>query len=127
MHGVNAIARAVLLQLCGRVVGIVISFAQLYLTVRYLGPASYGLLVMVIVFVGVFEAFTELGVGTVIVRRVTAGQPSDHPATGRAQPSPARLRGMETTVADPCLPGSVQERKVQLHLSDTLDWAKHAG
>ena len=45
-------------------------------TTRYLGPSSYGALVTAVVFVGVWASLTELGIGSVIVRRVMSGNGS---------------------------------------------------
>ena len=43
------------------------------ITTRHLGPTSYGHLTTAIVFVGLWTSLTELGVGAVVVRRVTSG------------------------------------------------------
>lgn len=72
----GSIARAVTVQVLGRAVGTAVSFGTLALTVRYLAPAEYGLLVTAVVFTGVFEAFAELGVGTAVVRRASSGHGS---------------------------------------------------
>lgn len=78
----SLVARAAATQAVGRVAGTAISFAVLFLTVRYLGPEDYGLLTSAVVFVGVFETFTELGLGAVIVRRVAGGRGSLHELVG---------------------------------------------
>jgi O-antigen/teichoic acid export membrane protein len=65
-----------MIQLVGRAVGLVLSLVTLTLTIRYLGASDYGLLVTVVAFAGLFESFVDLGVGTVIVRRVSGGSAS---------------------------------------------------
>jgi O-antigen/teichoic acid export membrane protein len=67
------VLRGLTVQLVGRVVGLVVSLVTLTLTVRYLGASDYGLLVAVVAFAGLFDSFVDLGVGTVIVRRVSGG------------------------------------------------------
>jgi hypothetical protein len=44
------------------------------MTARYLGPGHYGQLTIAVVFVGMWISFADLGISTVIVRRVTAGR-----------------------------------------------------
>lgn len=56
-----------------RGLGMVITLVQLKLSVGYLGPHDYGLLTTALLLVGTFEAFTELGVGSIVVRRVAGG------------------------------------------------------
>lgn len=73
MAAAGVLARGIALITGGRVVGLAISLVQVKLSVSYLGPSGYGMLITVILFVGLFEAFTELGIGTVVVRRVSAG------------------------------------------------------
>jgi len=68
--------RGLSIQLVGRAVGLVLSLVTLTLTIRYLGTSDYGLLVTVVAFTGLFESFVDLGVGTVIVRRVSGGSDS---------------------------------------------------
>ncbi len=67
------IAQAFTQQLGARAVGMIASFLTMSLTTRYLGPESYGHLTTAIVFVGMWLSLTELGVGAVIVRRVSSG------------------------------------------------------
>jgi O-antigen/teichoic acid export membrane protein len=74
MQAGSLIARGMVVQVLGRVCGIALSFASLIVTVSYLGASRYGVLVTVVAFVGLFESLTDLGVATVIIRRVTAGQ-----------------------------------------------------
>ena len=61
-------------QLVFRVFGMVASIVTVALTVRHLGGESYGHLTTAIVFVSLWTSFTELGIGAVVVRRVTSGQ-----------------------------------------------------
>jgi O-antigen/teichoic acid export membrane protein len=70
------IVRGMSVQLIGRAVGLLLSLATLTLTVRYLGASEYGVLVTVVAFCGLFETFVDLGVGTLIVRRVAGGSDS---------------------------------------------------
>jgi O-antigen/teichoic acid export membrane protein len=60
-------------QLVFRVLGMVASIVTVALTVRHLGGESYGHLTTAIVFVSLWTSLTELGIGAVIVRRVTSG------------------------------------------------------
>ncbi|NIL74729.1 MULTISPECIES: flippase [Nocardiaceae] len=68
------IAQAFGTQLIFRVVGMIASVFTVAITTRHLGPTSYGHLTTAIVFVGLWTSFTELGIGSVIVRRVTSGK-----------------------------------------------------
>lgn len=61
-------------QLVFRVFGMVASIVTVALTVRHLGGESYGHLTTAIVFVSLWTSFTELGIGAVVVRRVTSGE-----------------------------------------------------
>jgi len=65
--------RAVGVQLVGRVLGTLASIFTVAITTRYLGVNQYGLLTTAVVFIGLWNSFTELGVGAVIVRKVTSG------------------------------------------------------
>ncbi|ADG76715.1 Polysaccharide biosynthesis protein OS=Tsukamurella paurometabola (strain ATCC 8368 / DSM /CCUG 35730 / CIP 100753 / JCM 10117 / KCTC 9821 / NBRC 16120/ NCIMB 702349 / NCTC 13040) OX=521096 GN=Tpau_0061 PE=4 SV=1 [Tsukamurella paurometabola] len=67
------IARAFGVQMVARVVGLMASIVTMALTSRHLGLTSYGHLQAAIAFVGLWTSFTELGIGAVIVRRVTSG------------------------------------------------------
>lgn len=60
-------------QMVFRVLGMVASIVTVAMTVRHLGGESYGHLTTAIVFVSVWTSFTELGIGAVVVRRVTSG------------------------------------------------------
>lgn len=70
------IASAVAWQLGGRGFGIFASIATIALTTRALGPESYGHLNTAIFFIGLWTSLTELGIGAVIVRRVSTGSGS---------------------------------------------------
>ncbi|MFD4368329.1 flippase [Rhodococcus sp. NPDC058521] len=74
-HNVSTrrIVHAFSTQLVFRVLGMIASVFTVALTTRHLGPTSYGHLTTAIVFVGLWTSFTELGIGSVIVRRVTSG------------------------------------------------------
>ena len=71
-HG--RLARGFSVQLLGRGVSLVLSVVSLTLTVRYLGIDDYGVLTAVVVFAGVFDAFSDIGLSTVVVRRVSTGK-----------------------------------------------------
>ncbi|MET0928134.1 MAG: flippase [Aeromicrobium sp.] len=61
-------------QLVFRILGMIASIVTVALTVRHLGSDSYGHLTTAIVFVSLWTSFCELGIGSVVVRRVTSGQ-----------------------------------------------------
>ncbi|WP_158166247.1 flippase [Mycolicibacterium smegmatis] len=67
-------ARAFSQQLVFRALGMVASMLTVAVTTRYLGPSGYGHLTTAIVFVGLWTSLTELGIGAVVVRRVSAGR-----------------------------------------------------
>jgi O-antigen/teichoic acid export membrane protein len=69
----SLVLRGTSVQLAGRAIGLALSLVTVTVTVRYLGASGYGELVTVVAFAGLFETFADLGVGTVIVRRVTGG------------------------------------------------------
>lgn len=68
----HRIVRAVGTQLLFRSLGMVASVVTVGVTTRHLGPGSYGQLTTAIVFIGMWTSLTELGIGAVIVRRVTS-------------------------------------------------------
>ena len=70
------IAQAFSQQLIFRALGLVTSFLTVTATTRYLGPSSYGALTTAVVFVGLWASLTELGIGSVLVRRVMSGRGS---------------------------------------------------
>lgn len=53
----------------GRLLGLVLSFASLTVTVRYLGRAGYGEVTAIVAFLGLWECFTDFGVGAAVVQR----------------------------------------------------------
>ncbi|WP_019201450.1 flippase [Tsukamurella sp. 1534] len=61
------------MQFVARILGLVASIGTVALTTRYLGPDDYGLLTTAVMFIGLWTSLTELGIGAVIVRRVTSG------------------------------------------------------
>jgi O-antigen/teichoic acid export membrane protein len=69
----SLVLRGMSVQLVGRAMGLALSLVTVTVTVRYLGASGYGELVTVIAFAGLFETFADMGVATVIVRRVTGG------------------------------------------------------
>jgi O-antigen/teichoic acid export membrane protein len=66
----TAIARGVVIQVLAKFSALPMSMLTLGIATRYLGADGYGVLAAAVVFVTSFEAFSELGIGTVIVRRV---------------------------------------------------------
>ncbi|WP_082043856.1 flippase [Mobilicoccus massiliensis] len=56
-----------------RGLGILFTLVQVKISTNYLGTEGYGVLSAALVLIGTFEAFTELGIGTIVVRRVAAG------------------------------------------------------
>lgn len=59
-----------------RVLGLLCSLVQIKLSVTYLGPTDYGHLMTVVIFIQSLTAWTDLGIGTIVVRRVS-GQGAD--------------------------------------------------
>ncbi len=68
------IAHAFSIQLICRALGMVASVVSVSITARYLGPGRYGQLMVAVAFIGMWTAMTDLGITTVIVRRVTSGR-----------------------------------------------------
>lgn len=68
-------------------IGLPLSLVSLVIATRYLGLHGYAVLTTAVVFVGLFDTFTDVGVGTVIVRRVA----------GRENASLPRLVGINLT------------------------------
>ncbi|GAA4835444.1 hypothetical protein GCM10023201_24970 [Actinomycetospora corticicola] len=66
----TAIARGVAIQVLAKFSALPLSMVTLGIATRYLGEGGYGVLAAAVVFAQTFEAFTELGLGTIIVRRV---------------------------------------------------------
>jgi len=69
----SRIAHAFSIQLICRVLGMLASVVSVAMTARYLGPGRYGQLTIAVAFVGMWSCLADLGIGTVIVRRVTSG------------------------------------------------------
>lgn len=67
----KTLARGVMTVTGARALGLVLSLVQVKLAVMYLGPTGYGLLVTATLFANSFGAWTELGMGAVVVRRVS--------------------------------------------------------
>ena len=68
------IARAFSVQLVGRALGMLASIVSVAMTARYLGPGRYGEITIAIVYIGMWYSLADLGIGTIIVRRVTSGR-----------------------------------------------------
>ena len=71
-----AIARGVTLQVAARVTGLPLSIVSLGIATRYLGTQGYGVLTAAVAFVGLFDTFTDLGIGTTVIRRVAGKEQS---------------------------------------------------
>ncbi|SDI99707.1 Membrane protein involved in the export of O-antigen and teichoic acid [Frankineae bacterium MT45] len=71
MSRANRIVGAVGVQLLGRLLGTVASIFTVAVTTRYLSVDDYGLLTAATVYIALWASFTELGIGGVIVRKVT--------------------------------------------------------
>jgi O-antigen/teichoic acid export membrane protein len=72
--GSKRIAHGFAIQLACRVLGLLASTVSVSLTARYLGPDRYGQLTIAVVFIGTWASLADLGIGDVIVRRVTSGR-----------------------------------------------------
>lgn len=68
------IAHAFSIQLFCRALGMLASVISVAMTARYLGPGRYGQLTIALAFIGMWASLADLGIGTVIVRRVTSGR-----------------------------------------------------
>jgi O-antigen/teichoic acid export membrane protein len=68
------IAHAFSIQLICRTLGMLASVVSVAMTARYLGPGRYGQLTIAVVFIGMWTYLGDLGIGAVIVRRVTSGR-----------------------------------------------------
>src|SRR6185437_758949 len=68
------IAHAVIIQVVCRTLGMLASVISVAMTARYLGPGRYGQLTIAVAFIGMWTSLADLGIGTVIVRRVTSGR-----------------------------------------------------
>ncbi|EUA85951.1 polysaccharide biosynthesis family protein [Mycobacterium ulcerans str. Harvey] len=65
-------AQAFSIQLICRILGMLASVVSVMLTARYLGPGRYGQLTVAVAFIGMWASLVDLGIGRVIVRRVTS-------------------------------------------------------
>jgi O-antigen/teichoic acid export membrane protein len=70
------IARAFSQQIIFRILGMIANILTVTATTRYLGADLYGALTTAVVFVGLWTSLTELGIGSVIVRKVMSGKGS---------------------------------------------------
>src|SRR5947209_12826932 len=70
----SRIAHAFSVQLVCRALGMLASVISVAMTARYLGPGRYGQLTIAVAFIGMWTSLADLGIGTVIVRRVTSGR-----------------------------------------------------
>lgn len=70
----SRIARAFWIQLICRALGMVASALSVAMTARYLGPGQYGQLAIAVMFIAMWTSLADLGIATVIVRRVTSGR-----------------------------------------------------
>ncbi len=68
------LAHALSIQLVCRALGMVASAVSVAMTARYLGPGHYGQLTIAVAFIGMWTSLVDLGIGRVIVRRVTSGR-----------------------------------------------------
>ncbi|WP_373202395.1 oligosaccharide flippase family protein [Mycobacterium marinum] len=69
---VARLAQAFSIQLICRILGMLASVVSVMLTARYLGPGRYGQLTIAVAFIGMWASLVDLGIGRVIVRRVTS-------------------------------------------------------
>jgi O-antigen/teichoic acid export membrane protein len=68
------VAHAFSIQLICRVLGMLASVVSVAMTARYLGPGRYGQLSIAMLFIAMWTSLADLGIATVIVRRVTSGR-----------------------------------------------------
>lgn len=68
------IVHAFSIQVLCRALGMLASIASVTMTARYLGPQAYGQLTIAVTFMTMWTSLADLGIGTVIVRRVTSGR-----------------------------------------------------
>ncbi len=78
MADARALLRGVLTVTGARILGLLCSLIQIKLSVTYLGPTDYGLLMTAVIFIQALTAWTDLGIGAIVVRRVS-GQGADFP------------------------------------------------
>lgn len=80
----RAIARGVATVTGARIVGLIVTLVQVKMTVTYLGPTAYGLLLTATLFVNSFGAWTDMGMGSVVVRRISGRKESMERTIGLA-------------------------------------------
>lgn len=68
------VAHAFSIQLVCRALGMLASVVSVAMTARYLGPGRYGQLSIALLFIAMWNSLADLGIATVIVRRVTSGR-----------------------------------------------------
>ncbi len=68
------VAHAFSIQLICRALGMLASVVSVAMTARYLGPGRYGQLSIAVLFIAMWTSLADLGIATVIVRRVTSGR-----------------------------------------------------
>lgn len=71
---VSRMAHAFSIQLACRAAGMLASVVSVAMTARYLGPGRYGQLSIAMLFIAMWTSLADLGIATVIVRRVTSGR-----------------------------------------------------
>ncbi|WP_156686555.1 oligosaccharide flippase family protein [Mycobacterium sp. Marseille-P9652] len=71
---VARMAHAFSIQLICRALGMLASVISVAMTARYLGPGHYGQLSIAVMFIAMWASLADLGIATVIVRRVTSGR-----------------------------------------------------
>jgi O-antigen/teichoic acid export membrane protein len=70
----SRMAHAFSIQLICRALGMLASVVSVAMTARYLGPGRYGQLSIAVLFIAMWTSLADLGIATVIVRRVTSGR-----------------------------------------------------
>lgn len=70
----SRLARGFTVQMAELVLAMPLSAVSIAITLRYLGVDRYGILTAAVVFAGVFDAFSDIGLATVTIRRATAGK-----------------------------------------------------
>jgi O-antigen/teichoic acid export membrane protein len=71
---VARMAHAFSIQLICRALGMLASVVSVAMTAHYLGPGHYGQLSIAVLFIAMWMSLADLGIATVIVRRVTSGR-----------------------------------------------------
>lgn len=71
---IGRMAHAFSIQLICRALGMLASVVSVAMTARYLGPGRYGQLSIAMLYIAMWTSLADLGIATVIVRRVTSGR-----------------------------------------------------